>query len=70
MATLSINDKTYDIDKLPPEARAQMLSIQFVDAEIARMTATLAVMQTARIGYLNALAPHLNPGNEVKTTLQ
>ena len=59
MATLTINDKSYDIDKLPEEARAQMLSLQFVDAELARLTATVAVFQTARIGYLNALKPHL-----------
>ena len=59
MATLTINDKSYDIDKLPEEARAQMLSLQFVDAELARLNATVAVFQTARIGYLNALRPHL-----------
>ncbi len=59
MATLTINDKSYDIDKLPEEARAQMLSLQFVDAELARLNATVAVFQTARIGYLNALKPHL-----------
>lgn len=71
MATLTINDKSYDIDKLPPEARAQMLSIQFVDAEIARMNASIAVMQTARIAYMNALGPHLTAANEVKpATLQ
>ena len=70
MAILSINDKSYDIDKLSPEARAQMQSIQFVDAEIARLTASLAVAQTARIAYLNALAPHLTAASEVKATLQ
>ncbi len=59
MATLTINDKSYDIDKLPEEAKVQMLSLQFVDAELARLNATVAVFQTARIGYLNALKPHL-----------
>lgn len=59
MATLTINNKNYDIDKLSEEAKAHMLSLQFVDAEIARLTVTLAVFQTARIGYMNALSPHL-----------
>lgn len=59
MATLTINDKSYDIDKLSEEAKAQVLSLQFVDAELARLNATLAVYQTARIGYMNALKPHL-----------
>ena len=59
MATLTINDKSYDIEKLSEEAKAQVLSLQFVDAELARLNATLAVYQTARIGYMNALKPHL-----------
>ena len=59
MAILNINDKSYDIDKLSEEAKGQMVSLQFVDAELARLNATVAVFQTARIGYLNALRPHL-----------
>lgn len=59
MATLTINNKSYDIDKLSEDAKAQMMSLQFVDAEIARLSVTLAVFQTARIGYMNALSPHL-----------
>ena len=60
MATLTINDKSYDIDKLSEEGRGQMVSLQFVDAEITRLNATIAVFQTARVGYLNALKPHLD----------
>ena len=70
MATLTINDKTYDIDKLSAEAKAQMLSVQFVDAEIARLTASLAVFQTARVAYLSALMPHLEAQGENKVTMQ
>ena len=70
MAILNINDKSYDIDKLSPEARAQMLSLQFVDAEIARLNATVAVFQTARIAYLNALTPQLEAIGEITKTLQ
>lgn len=70
MANLNINGKTYDLDKLKPEAIAQVQSLQFVDAEIARLNATVAVFQTARMGYLNALAPHLQALGEVTATLQ
>ena len=70
MAILNINDKSYDIDKLSPEARAQMLSLQFVDAEIARLNATVAVFQPARIAYLNALTPQLEAIGEITKTLQ
>jgi len=59
MATLTINDKTYDMELLSEEARAQVTSLQFVDAEMARLNALIAICHTAKNGYLNALAPHL-----------
>ena len=59
MATLTINDKSYDIDKLSGEAKAQIINLQFVDAELVRLSASAAVFQTARTGYLSALKPHL-----------
>ena len=54
-----INDKSYVIDKPPEAAKVQMVSLQFVDSELARHNATVAVFQTAGIGNLNALKPHL-----------
>lgn len=70
MANLIINNKTYDIDKLPAEALAQVQSLQFVDAELARLNATVAVFQTARNGYIKALLPHLETVADSKVTLQ
>lgn len=59
MAQLIINDVSYDIDQLSEEAKGQVLSLQFVDQEIQRLNASIAVFQTARNGYINALKPHL-----------
>ncbi|MDD2893504.1 MAG: DUF6447 family protein [Halothiobacillaceae bacterium] len=59
MATLTVEGKEYDMDLLSAEAKAQVTSLQFVDAEIARLNAQIAICQTAKIGYLNALKPHL-----------
>jgi len=70
MATLNINDKAYDMDKLPKEAQAQVTNLRFVEAEIARHKATLAVLQTARNTYLKALLPHLKDVPEQNTPLQ
>ena len=39
MATISIDNKSYDLDTLSDEAKAQLASIQFVDAELARLQA-------------------------------
>lgn len=59
MPNIKIDDKEYDLDRLSDEAKAQVNSLHFVDAEIARMQANIAVFQTAKIGYLAALVPHL-----------
>ena len=55
MPNIKIDDKEYDIDALSEEAKNQVLSLQFVDAELARLNAQVAVHQTARIAYSNAL---------------
>ena len=70
MATLTINDKTYDISKLSKDAKAQVTNLRFVDAEIAHHNATLAVLQTARNTYIQALLPHLEHTPEKKAALQ
>ena len=54
MLNISVNHRDYDFDSLPPEAKAQITSLQFVDAELARLGAQSAVLQTARIAYGNA----------------
>lgn len=70
MATLTINGKAYDIDQLSPDAMAQVKSLQFVDAELERLHATMAVFQTARAGYINALKPLLDDVRATRVTLQ
>ena len=59
MTQITIDDKSYDLDSLSNEAKAQLGSLRFVDSEIARLQAQLAVMQTARVGYANALKAEL-----------
>ena len=55
MATIKIDDKEYDLDKISNEAKAQLASIQFVDGELARLQAKAAALQTARNAYAKAL---------------
>jgi hypothetical protein len=55
MPSLTIDNIDYDLDTLSAEAKAQLQSIQFVDQELARLQAQMAVMQTARNAYLSAL---------------
>ncbi len=55
MTTIKIDEKDYDLDTLSEETKAQILSIQFVDAELQRLQAQAAVLQTARASYSRAL---------------
>ena len=54
-AKVSIDDVEYIYDDLTDEAKAQIQSIQFADNEIARLNAQLAIANTAKIAYQNAL---------------
>jgi len=55
MAKIKIDNVEYDSDKLSAEAKNQLVSIQYVDQELARLQAQAAALQTARIAYANAL---------------
>ena len=55
MPTIKIDDKDYDLDKLSKEAKAQLVSLQFCDQELARLQAQAAAYQTARMAYSKAL---------------
>ena len=55
MATVSIDGKEYDSDNLNEEAKKQLASIQFVQGEINRLNALVAVSQTALAAYTSAL---------------
>ena len=59
MTTITIDDIAYDLDTLSADAKAQLLSIQFVDQELARLQAQSAALQTARIAYAKALSEAL-----------
>jgi hypothetical protein len=60
MATLTIDDKQYDIEKLSPEAQTKLNSARFCDQKIEQLEAELAIVRTARTAYLQALPDLLN----------
>jgi trans-aconitate methyltransferase len=55
MPIIKIDNVDYDTDKLSDEAKAQLISMQFCDQELARLQAQAAAYQTARLAYANAL---------------
>lgn len=68
MPIIAIDGKDYDLDTLPAPAKAQLQSLQFVDAELQRLQAQTAVLQTARMAYSKALQHALAPfsGDTIK----
>ena len=69
MTTLKTNNVDYDTDKLSDEAKAQLISLQFCDQELARLQAQAAAYQTARMAYAKALQAAL-PAPTVGDTLK
>jgi hypothetical protein len=69
MPIIKIDNVDYDTDTLSDEAKAQLLSMQFCDQELARLQAQAAAYQTARQAYANALKQAL-PKEPVGDTLK
>jgi hypothetical protein len=63
MPTITIDEKEYDYDLLSQDAKNQLASLQFVDNEIQRLEAQMAVLQTARNAYSKALNDALAVGH-------
>jgi len=61
---IAIDNEIYDFANLSDEAKAQLASLQFVDAEIARLQAQMAALQTARNAYALALRQLLPPTSD------
>jgi hypothetical protein len=57
--TVTIDGFDYPIDTLSENAKEQLLSVQVVDRRIANLQEELAILQTARIAYANALKQEL-----------
>jgi hypothetical protein len=60
VAKISIDGKEYDTDQLSDELKGNLAAMQFTDAEIQRLQAKLAAMQTARAAYARAVQEGLN----------
>jgi hypothetical protein len=64
MSNVTIDGQSYELSSLSEEARAQLMSLQFVEQELARLQLQMAAQQTARNAYASALKAHLPPGSE------
>ena len=67
MKLIKIDEKEYDLDNLSEGAKTQLTNLQFVDAELQRINAQSAVLQTARVAYSRALNELLAKDKPVTT---
>lgn len=55
MSSIKIDGKDYSVDALSQEAKTQVLNIRVAEREIKQLQAKLAIAQTARNAYAQAL---------------
>ena len=60
MAKVNIDGQEYEFDNLSDKAKANLVSLQFVQSELKRLDAQVAVFKTAEIGYVRELKSELD----------
>ena len=63
MAKIKLDDVEYETDEMSDNAKAQLASLQFNEAHINRLRNELAIADTAKIAYVNALKRELESGD-------
>jgi len=57
--TITIDGRDYELAELSETARNQLVNLRVTDQEIQRLNQQLAIAQTARTAYANALKQEL-----------
>ena len=60
MTSIKIDDKEYNLENLSEDAKQQLASLQFVQNEIKRLEAQIAVYKTASMAYSKVLKEKLD----------
>jgi hypothetical protein len=63
MASVKINGRDYDLETLSDEAKSALANVSYCDDRIKELQRDLAMAQTARSAYANALARALPKDN-------
>ena len=59
-SAITIDGNNYALDELSAHAQAQIVNLRVTDQEIARLQTQLAIAQTARAAYAQALKAELD----------
>ncbi len=55
MPKVTIDDREYELDNLPEEARTQLANMNLCDQRLQQLQRDIAITQTARNAYASAL---------------
>jgi hypothetical protein len=69
MPKITVDDIEYNTEDLSDNGKAQLASLQFLETQLSKLQGEIAVYQTAKIAYVNALKAELEkiPTKEVDT---
>lgn len=60
MPKITLDDIEYNTEDLSDNGKAQLASLQFLEAQMQKLKSEIAVYQTARKSYMSALKEHLD----------
>jgi hypothetical protein len=61
MPKITVDDIEYNTEDLTENGKAQLASLQFLETQMNKLKAEIAVYQTARVSYASALKAELDP---------
>ena len=64
MPMFTIDDVEYNTEDLSDNGKAQLASLQFLEVQMSKLKNELAVYQTAKISYINALKKEIGISEE------
>ena len=60
MPKITVDDIEYNSEDLSDNGKAQLASLQFLEAQLAKLQSEIAVYQTAKSAYVSALKVELD----------
>ena len=64
MPKITVDDIEYNTEDLSDNGKAQLASLQFLEAQMNKLRSEIAVYQTARNSYIAALKAELEPQSD------
>ena len=64
MPKITVDDIEYNTEDLSDNGKAQLASLQFLEAQMNKLRSEIAVYQTARNSYIAALKAELEPRSD------